>query len=197
MGNCFYCSKAEPVVQTKAGKIRGFKMNSTYTFHGIKYADADRFQMPREVKPWKGIKNALAYGYVCPMLMQDHPLMEAMIPHRYWPMDENCQYLNIWTQSLDPEAKKPVMVWLHGGGFFAGSSIEQVAYEGDHLSEYGNKLLSPLFKDVVKLRYKKMVHKSTFFILKVLLCFYMILKVIWYHELARSLYFLFFKLYKF
>ena len=46
MGDCFYCSKAEPVVQTKAGKIRGFKMNSTYTFHGIKYADADRFQMP-------------------------------------------------------------------------------------------------------------------------------------------------------
>ena len=105
MGDCFYCSKAEPVVQTKAGKIRGFKMNSTYTFYGIKYADADRFQMPREVKPWKGIKNALAYGYVCPMLMQDHPLMEVMIPHRYWPMDENCQYLNIWTQSLDPEAK--------------------------------------------------------------------------------------------
>ena len=64
MGDCFYCSKAEPVVQTKAGKIRGFKMNSTYTFHGIKYADADRFQMPREVKPWKGIKNALAYGCV-------------------------------------------------------------------------------------------------------------------------------------
>ena len=58
MGDCFYCSKAEPVVQTKAGKIRGFKMNSTYTFHGIKYADADRFQMPREVKPWKGIKNS-------------------------------------------------------------------------------------------------------------------------------------------
>ena len=75
MGDCFYCSKAEPVVQTKAGKIRGFKMNSTYTFHGIKYADADRFQMPREVKPWKGIKNALAYGYVCPMLIpNDHPL---------------------------------------------------------------------------------------------------------------------------
>ena len=144
MGDCFYCSKAEPVVQTKAGKIRGFKMNSTYTFHGIKYADADRFQMPREVKPWKGIKNALAYGYVCPMLMQDHPLMEVMIPHRYWPMDENCQYLNIWTQSLDPEAKKPVMVWLHGGGFFAGSSIEQVAYEGEHLSEYGDVVVVSL-----------------------------------------------------
>ena len=146
MKNSFCCSKTEPVVQTKAGKIRGFKMNSTYTFHGIKYADADRFQMPREVKPWKGIKNALAYGYVCPMLMQDHPLMEVMIPHRYWPMDENCQYLNIWTQSLDPEAKKPVMVWLHGGGFFAGSSIEQVAYEGDHLSEYGDVVVVSLVR---------------------------------------------------
>ena len=76
--------------------------------------------------------------------MQDHPLMEVMIPHRYWPMDENCQYLNIWTQSLDPEAKKPVMVWLHGGGFFAGSSIEQVAYEGDHLSEYGDVVVVSL-----------------------------------------------------
>lgn len=70
MGDCFYCSKAEPVVQTKAGKIRGFKMNSTYTFHGIKYAEWS-LSNAREIKPWKGIKNALAYGYVCPMLMQD------------------------------------------------------------------------------------------------------------------------------
>lgn len=144
MSNCFYCSKTEPVVQTKAGKIRGFKVNSTYTFHGIKYANADRFRMPKEVEPWKGIKNALAYGYVCPMLKQDHPMVEVMLQHRYWPMDEDCQYLNIWTQSLDREAKKPVMVWLHGGGFFAGSSIEQVAYEGDHLSEYGDVVVVTL-----------------------------------------------------
>lgn len=44
--------------------------------------------------------------------------------------DEHCQNLNVWTQSLDPGAKKPVMVWLHGGGFSAGSAIEHVAYEG-------------------------------------------------------------------
>ena len=46
MGDCFYCSKAEPVVQTKAGKIRGFKMNSTYTFHleeGVKWHDGEPF----------------------------------------------------------------------------------------------------------------------------------------------------------
>lgn len=138
MGRYFYCSKTGPIVETKAGKIRGFQVDSTYTFHGIKYADAKRFQAPQPVKPWKGVKDALAYGYVSPLMEQDKPTMEVLIPHRYWLEDENCQYLNIWTQSLDRQAKKPVMVWFHGGGFFAGSSIEHVAYEGDHLSEFGD-----------------------------------------------------------
>ena len=79
------------------------------------------------------------------MLRQDEPGSgELKVPHRYWPMDENCQYLNIWTQSVDPSAKKPVMVWLHGGGFAAGSSIEQQAYDGDALSRLATWLLSPL-----------------------------------------------------
>ena len=138
MGNYFVCSKTDPIVETKAGKIRGFRINTTYTFHGIHYAEADRFQMPQPIKPWTGIKDALSYGYVCPLLKQDEPSMEVLVPHRYWPQNEHCQNLNIWTQSLDPDAKKPVMVWLHGGGFSAGSSIEHVAYEGDHLSEFGD-----------------------------------------------------------
>ena len=60
MGDYFVCSKTDPVVETKAGKVRGFRLNTTYAFHGIHYAEADRFQMPQPVKPWKGIKNALA-----------------------------------------------------------------------------------------------------------------------------------------
>ena len=123
MGDYFVCSKTDPVVETKAGKVRGFRLNTTYAFHGIHYAEADRFQMPQPVKPWKGIKNALAYGYVCPLLKQDEPNMEVLVPHRYWPQDEHCQNLNVWTQSLDPGAKKPGMVWLHGGGFSAATDI--------------------------------------------------------------------------
>lgn len=138
MAKTFLCNPTDPVVQTKAGKLRGFVTDGTYTFHGIRYAQAKRFHQPEPVEPWEGIKNALAYGYVCPLLVQDEPSNEVMIPHRYWPMDENCQYLNIWTQSLSADAKKPVMVWLHGGGFAAGSSIEQVAYEGENLSKYGD-----------------------------------------------------------
>ncbi len=144
MARQFLCSKTEPVVQTKAGKLRGFMLDGTYTFHGIKYADAKRFQMPTPVQPWEGVKDALAYGYVCPMLHQDFPSNELLVPHRYWPMDENCQYLNLWTQSIDPNAKKPVMVWLHGGGFAAGSSIEQIAYDGEALSKYGDVVVITL-----------------------------------------------------
>lgn len=144
MSEAFYCNLNDPIVQTKAGKLRGFRSEGTYIFHGIQYATAKRFHQPEPVKPWKGIKNALAYGYVCPLLEQDEPSNEVMIPHRYWPMDENCQYLNIWTQSLEANAKKPVMVWLHGGGFFAGSSIEQVAYDGENLSRYGDVVVVSL-----------------------------------------------------
>ncbi|MEH7097172.1 carboxylesterase/lipase family protein [Neobacillus vireti] len=138
MAKKFVCSTTEPIVQTKVGKLRGFILDDTYTFHGIKYADAKRFQMPAPVEPWEGVKDALSYGYVCPMLSQEVPLGEIMVPHRYWPKDENCQYLNVWTQTISPDAKKPVMVWLHGGGFAAGSSIEQVAYDGENMSKYGD-----------------------------------------------------------
>ena len=61
-----------------------------------------------------------------------------MVPHRYWPKSEDCQYLNIWSPAIGEEAKKPVMVWLHGGGFAAGSSIEQVAYDGFNLCNFGD-----------------------------------------------------------
>ena len=144
MAKKFVCSKTEPVVQTKAGKLRGFLLDSTYTFHGIKYCDAKRFQMPTEVEPWEGVKDALSYGFVAPLMNQETPSGEVMIPHRYWPMDENCQYLNVWTQSLDPKAKKPVLVWLHGGGFAAGSSIEHVAYDGNNMSQYGDVVVVSL-----------------------------------------------------
>ena len=131
----FICSNEETVAVTAQGKIRGYLYEGVYAFQGIKYADAQRFQMPKETESWEGVKDALAYGYVCPLLNQDEPFEDVRAPHRYWPMDENCQYLNIWTKSLDADAAKPVMVWLHGGGFAAGSSIEQIAYEGDHLAQ--------------------------------------------------------------
>ena len=138
MAKKFVCTPTEPVVNTAKGKIRGFILDGTYTFYGIPYAEAERFCQPRPVPAWEGVRDALSYGYVCPLMEQDAPDKEVLVPHRYWPMDEHCQNLNLWTRSLDPAAKKPVMVWLHGGGFSAGSAIEHVAYEGDRLCEFGD-----------------------------------------------------------
>lgn len=126
-----------PVLETTSGKLKGYFYDGEYIFKGIPYAHADRFQMPVPSK-WEGIKDATSYGFVCPLMMQDTPSAELMVPHRYWPMDERCQNLNIWTKDLDENAKKPVIVWLHGGGYFAGSSIEQVAYDGFNMCMEGD-----------------------------------------------------------
>ncbi|MDR1319757.1 MAG: carboxylesterase family protein, partial [Treponema sp.] len=144
MARQFRCADTDPVVQTRAGKLRGFLLDGVYTFHGIKYADAKRFQAPEPVAPWEGVKDALSYGAIAPLLENPAPTMELLIPHRFWPENEHCQYLNVWTPALDRAAKKPVMVWLHGGGFSAGSSIEQVAYEGDRLSGWGDVVVVSL-----------------------------------------------------
>ena len=138
MAREFYCNDEMTVVKTQEGKLKGFYLDGIYTFQGIEYAYADRWQMPTAPKSWEGIKDATNYGYICPTMGEPKPSGEIQIPHRFWPSNEHCQNLNLWTPTLDPEAKKPVMVWLHGGGYANGSSIEQVAYEGDCLAEYGD-----------------------------------------------------------
>lgn len=141
----FVCTYDAPIVETKAGKLRGFQLDSTFVFRGIKYADAKRWEMPTPVEPWEGVKDALNYGFVCPLLADEKPSAgEIACPHRYWPSSEDCQYLNVWTQSLEKSASKPVMVWLHGGGFAAGSGIEQMSYDGEALSIHGDVVVVTL-----------------------------------------------------
>ena len=128
-----------PIVQVKSGKLRGFRDGKTSTFLGIPYAEAERFEMPKPVKPWDGVKSAQAWGPVCPVPAQGRPgADEFVFPHRFWLENEACQVLNIWTQNTSANAKKPVMFWMHGGGFTNGSSMESYAYDGKNLSEFGD-----------------------------------------------------------
>ena len=79
------------------------------------------------------------WGPVCPIPQATSVGTDDVVfPHRYWVENENCQVLNVWTQSLSPNAKRPVMVWMHGGGFTNGSSMESYAYDGKTLSEFGD-----------------------------------------------------------
>ena len=124
------------IVQTKAGKLRGFALDGIYRFYGVKYATAKRFLPPEPVAPWEGLADATSYGYVAPLMSPNSPAMDLLIPHRFWVENEDCLSLNVWSKDLT--GKKPVMVWLHGGGYAAGSSIEMVAYDGANMSEYGD-----------------------------------------------------------
>lgn len=98
--------------------------------------------MPEPVEPWEGVRKAIVYGHVCPEVMTPIPHDQYTVPHYFYPQDEHCQYLNIWTQSLDKDAKRPVMVWLHGGGFATGSGIEHFAYDGENLSRQGDVVVT-------------------------------------------------------
>ena len=138
----FLCTFDEPVVQTRAGRLRGFMMDEIYQFRGVRYAEAERFLPPTPVEPWEGIKDAASYGYGCPTINRPGLKPYGMdFGMRYWPQNEACQYLNIWTPTLDETAKKPVMFWIHGGGFSDGSALELVSYDGENLSREGDMVV--------------------------------------------------------
>lgn len=137
MGHTFQYDDV-PEVMTEAGKVHGYLFDDVYIFKGIPYAQAKRFQMPEKVTPWEGVFDACSYGFACPLLAESIPNGELLVPHRYWARTEHCQNLNIWTKELEPNGKKPVIVWIHGGAFSAGSSIEQIAFDGSNMCKYGD-----------------------------------------------------------
>lgn len=128
-----------PIANTAQGQVMGVMNGGTMAFLGIPYATAGRFEEPQKVEPWEGVRSAQSYGTICPIPDQTSVGGDEVFwPHRYWIQNEDCQNLNVWTQSLDAEAKKPVLVFFHGGGFTNGSSIESAAYDGANLSAYGD-----------------------------------------------------------
>ena len=140
MKQSFLRAAGAATVETRLGTIQGYEHNGLKIFKGIPYARAERFHAPEEPEPWKGVLDACSYGFVCPLMTNDRPRGELYVPHRYWPMDEDCLNLNIWTPGTD-DGKRPVMVWLHGGGFEMGSAIEQTAYDGANMSRLGNAVV--------------------------------------------------------
>lgn len=136
MAVTFRYDSSTAVVGTTRGTVRGYELGGLSIFKGIPYAKAKRFHRPEPYR-WEGVLDATSYGFTCPLMDMGVPNGEIMVPHRYWIMNEDCQNLNIWTPGLD-DKKRPVMVWLHGGGYFAGSSIEQWAYEGENMARLGD-----------------------------------------------------------
>src|SRR6188768_1155589 len=126
---------AATVVDTESGKISGVTSGGVHVFKGIPYgastAGANRFMPPRKPQPWTGVRDFNTIGLRAPQLANPR-VPEWFVFDRSEPQGEDCLVLNVFTPSVNDGRKRPVMVWLHGGGFVAGSSGFTV-YEGQNL----------------------------------------------------------------
>ncbi len=123
-----------PIVHTKSGKVAGYIENTIEVFKGIPFAEppvgALRWKAPQPVTAWKDLKICTAFG-ASPMQADPKPFMvwskEYLIPGS--PISEDCLYLNVWTANSKSKTKKPVFVYIYGGGFQSGGTACPI-YDG-------------------------------------------------------------------
>ncbi len=134
-----------PVAETSSGKLRGSTENGVVSFKGIPFARPPvgelRWRPPQPVEPWSGERAAQQFGRSA----LQRPLPGGIgdligIPGE--PTDEDCLYLNVWTPGLDA-SRRPVMVWIHGGGNVVGSG-SQPRINGEHLARRGDVVIVTL-----------------------------------------------------
>ncbi len=130
------------VVTTEAGQVSGTTTNGgIHVFKGIPFAKPpvgeNRWKAPQPVDKWEGVKSCTAYG---PSPMQSNPVPfsmwteEFLIPKE--PIGEDCLYLNVWTGAQSAKEKRPVLVWIYGGGFVSGGSACPI-YDGEAMAKKG------------------------------------------------------------
>ncbi|XP_050297427.1 juvenile hormone esterase-like [Anthonomus grandis grandis] len=117
---------ADPVVKTSNGYVRGKFLQthintSYYAFWNMPYGKPPigklRFQAPQPTEPWSGVRDATKEGNSCVYMNYFSYYPEP------GPQDEDCLYVNVYTPTLNSSVKLPVMFWIYGGGFRAGSGI--------------------------------------------------------------------------
>jgi para-nitrobenzyl esterase len=131
-----FAQSSTPVVETTYGKIRGRVINKVNAFQGIPYggptSGANRFMPATKPKAWTSVLDTVEWGLEAPQGPHTEiPEVAATIPPQG--ITEDCLRLNVWTTTLNSNAKRPVMVWLHGGGFASGSGSYTI-YNGANMA---------------------------------------------------------------
>ncbi len=122
------------LARVRGGRVRGQREQGVLVFRGLRYgADTAsyRFQPPRPEAAWRGIADALDYGAAAPQGGTEGP------------GSEDCLFLNVWTPALDARARRPVLVYIHGGGFNNGSGSDPL-YDGSALCRRGDVVVVTL-----------------------------------------------------
>jgi para-nitrobenzyl esterase len=116
-------TQSAPVVSTVEGQLEGVVSEGVSVFKGIPYAQppvgALRWRPPAPVTPWQGIRKANRFGSSS---LQSREACIAGGGGDPTPISEDCLYLNVWTPRVDAKAKRPVIVWIHGGAYVIGAS---------------------------------------------------------------------------
>lgn len=143
------------IVKTHSGKVRGYQRNGIYTYKGIPYggptSGKNRFMAPTSPEPWAGVRNTMDWGPTAPQPKMQSAYMNAPVRPDMAPFSrgftyhgsdkrfgEDCLFINVWTPGINDGRKRPVLVWLHGGGFLGGSAGALDAYIGENLSNSGD-----------------------------------------------------------
>ena len=131
-------AESSAIVEIESGRVRGEIYKGISIFRGIPYGagteGANRFLPPRPPASWTGVRDVVDYGQTAPQA--PGWLSEGGFEGRRPEMGEDCLCLNVWTPAAD-SGKRPVLVWLHGGGFEAGSG-SSLLYDGTHLARRGD-----------------------------------------------------------
>ncbi len=133
------------VAFTQHGKLRGYVLRGIHYFLGIPYgadtSGANRFMPPQRPKPWTDVRPAIWWGNTSPQNM-DNRYANAYASFRdHWNYDdvsEDCLKLNVFTPALKDGKKRPVLFWIHGGGFSNGNGIEHDGYNGENFARLGD-----------------------------------------------------------
>ena len=134
------------LADTQYGKVKGYVLRGINYFLGIPYgadtSGANRFMPPQKPKPWTDVFPAVWWGNSAPQMldgMYSRNRYSTFADHwNYDDVSEDCLRINVFTPAINDGKKRPVLVWLHGGGFTSGNGIEHDGYNGENIARDGD-----------------------------------------------------------